>query len=79
MPSLAGLLVAVGLPELPVGVPAAPVSRNVFSIAPPPEVLLVELGLMKSVVVSADTVPICDQAPIVPTVAGATGAVYGAR
>ena len=52
----------------PSAVPAIPVSVKVFSIAPPPVVLVVELpvGLVKSVVVFAGTVPISDQAPIVP-------------
>ena len=78
-PSSAGMLVAVGAPLLPVSAPAAPVSVNVFWIAPPPVVLVVELGLVKSFVVSAGTAPSDVHAPIVPVVAGATGAVYGAR
>jgi uncharacterized membrane protein len=55
-------------------VPPAPVSRNVFSIAPPLVVSLVEVGSRKSlvisgelpVVVTAATVAISDQAPVVP-------------
>ena len=62
---------AVGAPLLPVAVPAIPVPVNVFSTAPPPLVLVVELpvGLVKSLAVFAATVPISDQAPIVPVYA----------
>ena len=76
VPSLAGLLVAVGGPENVGQSSGCPVSVNVFWIAPPPVVLVVELpvGLVKSVVVLAATVPSVDHAPIVPVVAGATGA-----
>jgi hypothetical protein len=52
-------------------VPAAPVSVNVFSTAPPPVVSEAAVGFAKPVAMSASTVPISAHTPIVPPVPGA--------